>query len=267
VALVGATGCDTGDASEPDPRLAAMADRLAVATVDLTFPWNTSAPEDGGLQATAEATTPATGGTASIGNTGGTGVSLRSDCADDARTPGAWADTVVVTVLEFGTDTCAGWTYVAAEGTETWVRDEYLVGLAPPDEEGSTGEDPRTARFRDWVTRLVDGSGRLTLLARHVPGTPETEPTVAFLRGLAEEMEALALEVRAAADLEDAACALAQEQVASAAADLETLSRNVASFFEGPLADASAVEQSAEAYASAQNEAADAVNSCLPAGT
>lgn len=259
--LLLASACDTGEAGAPDPRLSAVADRLAAATVELTFPWDTSAPEDGSLQA--EEATPAAGGTASIGNTGGTGVSLRSGCTDDARVPGAWADTVVVTVIEFGTDACAGWTFAAGEGIESWVRDEYLLGLVPP-EDGAVAVDPRTARLQGWTTRLVDGSGRVTLLARHLPGTEEAAPTVTFLRRLAGEMSALALELSAAPPFEAPACDLALAQLATAAGDLEALSRNVASFFETPSADTEAIEQSADAYIESQGAAVSAVSACAP---
>ena len=72
-----------------------------------------------------------------IGATGGRGVSLRSDCADEARIGGALREGHPVELVSAGSGRCAGWTLVSyrtADGneSETWVRDAYLVETSPP---------------------------------------------------------------------------------------------------------------------------------------
>ena len=64
-----------------------------------------------------------------IGNTGGEGVSHRSDCADAARLSeiGGWPDGTEVELLEEGSGRCAGWLRVQAGGVTSWVREEYVV--------------------------------------------------------------------------------------------------------------------------------------------
>ena len=74
-----------------------------------------------------------------IAATGGSGVAIRSDCADAARAGGALAEGTLVTVAARGEATCFGWTLVEfaiADGSaaqQTWVRDVYLE-LAPDGE-------------------------------------------------------------------------------------------------------------------------------------
>ena len=71
-----------------------------------------------------------------IAATGGSGVAIRSDCADDARAGGALAEGTLVTVAARGEAACFSWTFVElpiADGSatqQTWVRDAYLE-LAP----------------------------------------------------------------------------------------------------------------------------------------
>ena len=86
-----------------------------------------------------------------IGNTGGLGVSLRSDCATDARIAGGWAETTELRLLESGDGRCEGWSLVEANGATSWVAELYLVperptvaavrlsAPAPPTGGGSTG--------------------------------------------------------------------------------------------------------------------------------
>lgn len=66
-----------------------------------------------------------------IGNTGGLGVSLRSDCTTDARIEGAWPETTEVQLLEQGTGRCEGWSQATANGVTTWVSQSYLVSKSP----------------------------------------------------------------------------------------------------------------------------------------
>jgi len=83
----------------------------------------------GTADATASTTPEGTvlGATMRIGETGGTGVSLRSDCAEAAREPGAIADGVEVTVLQIGSGDCEGWFVVRAGEVASWVSETYLV--------------------------------------------------------------------------------------------------------------------------------------------
>ncbi|MYI82321.1 MAG: hypothetical protein F4056_03095, partial [Chloroflexi bacterium] len=65
-----------------------------------------------------------------IGNTDGDGVSLRDDCADDARfsAPGeGWPEGQTIEVIEVGSDRCEGWLLAQADGVASWAREEYVV--------------------------------------------------------------------------------------------------------------------------------------------
>lgn len=79
-----------------------------------------------------------------IGNTGGLGVSLRSDCTTDARIEGAWAETTEVQILEQGTGRCEGWSRARAHGVTTWVSQSYLVTGAPAVTVGLAAPAPPT---------------------------------------------------------------------------------------------------------------------------
>ena len=88
-----------------------------------------SAEASAAANASAEATAEGAvlGASLAIGETGGTGVSLRSDCTDAARSPGAWAEGTGVTVLQVGAGDCAGWLVVRSGEVASWVREAYLV--------------------------------------------------------------------------------------------------------------------------------------------
>ena len=63
-----------------------------------------------------------------IANTGGIGVSHRTDCADGARLPRfGWAEGDAVEVLARGHGRCAGWLLARADGVASWVREQYLT--------------------------------------------------------------------------------------------------------------------------------------------
>ena len=64
-----------------------------------------------------------------IGNTGGDGVSLRSDCEADARVDGGWADGTRVRLTDRGAGRCIGWHLAESGGTTSWVRDEHLTAV------------------------------------------------------------------------------------------------------------------------------------------
>ncbi|MEZ4502893.1 MAG: hypothetical protein R3C39_09735 [Dehalococcoidia bacterium] len=260
-----ASACSTGEAGEPHEELAALSDRMSAATVELSFPWDEEAPADGGLAAPTATEGPGPGGTAIVGNTGGTGVSLRSGCADDLRIDGAWGDGVELTIVEFGADECAGWTYLSDGQTESWVRDEYLVDLSAPSAEGggATVEDPLAGPFKRWTEQLLDGSGRAALLARHVPNSSEATPTAAFLRDLASDMQGLETELTAADPFALPACELARGRLGDAAGDLEALATALARFFDGSTRETGEATAAADRYLETQEQAAASVNECL----
>ena len=65
-----------------------------------------------------------------IGNTGGTGVALRDDCDDAARFSArgeGWPDNTRLDLIEEGSDRCAGWLQLEADGVASWVREEYVI--------------------------------------------------------------------------------------------------------------------------------------------
>ena len=66
-----------------------------------------------------------------VANTGGDGISLRSDCRTNARIPGAWAEGTRVDVIETGSGECDGWSLATADSTETWVNNRYLDSTSP----------------------------------------------------------------------------------------------------------------------------------------
>ena len=69
---------------------------------------------------------------------GGSGVAIRSDCEDAARSGDAWADGTEVRVMQVGAGACEGWSLVFA-GSGSWVRNEYLSEEAPAAAVASTG--------------------------------------------------------------------------------------------------------------------------------
>ena len=69
-----------------------------------------------------------------IVNTGGDGVAIRDNCADESRTQGSagrgFRDGNEVRAVLSGTADCAGWLFVAGDdGRESWVRLRYLSAV------------------------------------------------------------------------------------------------------------------------------------------
>src|SRR5262245_43366385 len=98
-------GCGSNSARSGDHQLDAVAERVMSASLQRASPAaaaSTSTPAPGSRQPGSSATISA----------GGTGVSLRSDCLDSARSGGGWPDGAVVTVTESGADRCSGWARV-----------------------------------------------------------------------------------------------------------------------------------------------------------
>ena len=86
------------------------------------------AGEDAGGGAPARDAAPEQPAVLVIGNTGGVGVSHRSDCSDEARLPRfGWDDGQEVEVVEEGAGRCAGWLRVRAGEVTSWVRERYLL--------------------------------------------------------------------------------------------------------------------------------------------
>jgi hypothetical protein len=105
----------SGDEATPEPEASAA----PTATTE----------SDAALEATAPA--EAEPETRYIGNTGGLGVSLRSDCATDARIAGGWAEATEVLLLDSDDTRCEGWHQAEAQGVTSWVSELYLVQQRP----------------------------------------------------------------------------------------------------------------------------------------
>lgn len=85
-----------------------------------------------------------------IAATGGSGVAIRSDCADEACSGGAIVEGALVTVAARGEAACLGWTLVEigfaggavpASGSalqQTWVRDAYLELVSDSEADGAS---------------------------------------------------------------------------------------------------------------------------------
>lgn len=102
-----------------------------------------------------------------VANTGGSGVSLRSDCRTEARIAGAWPEGKRVEVVEAGSGACEGWTMAASGSTETWIDDRYLSSSAPTlaaRSGGSTASTPgsTTVPPASSTTSAVPGEFRIT---------------------------------------------------------------------------------------------------------
>ncbi len=115
---VAATSAPTSIAT-PTPAATAAPTRTATATPSPTAtPPPTPVP------------TPEPAVVWTIGNTDGTGVALRDDCADEARYSArgeGWPDNTRVELIEEGADRCEGWLHVETGDEVSWVRREYLL--------------------------------------------------------------------------------------------------------------------------------------------
>ena len=146
-AIALATACGSGDPnqSETATPAATASDAALTPTPDVTrseadaiaTPSPTPAPA-----ATEPQTEPAADTTRRIVNTGGDGVALRDNCADESRIQGSagrgFQDGSQVSAVRSDTADCAGWLFVASEdGRESWVRLRYLSAV---DTAGWTGD-------------------------------------------------------------------------------------------------------------------------------
>ncbi len=64
-----------------------------------------------------------------IAGTAGIGVSLRSDCSDEARIEGGLAEGAAISIISAGVGDCEGWILVESDATaaRTWVRDRFVA--------------------------------------------------------------------------------------------------------------------------------------------
>jgi hypothetical protein len=266
-----AAACDAASGAS-DERLRATADRLSTSIIALQFPWTgTADAQPGELKLEKSGSlVPQSGGEGGsptsdvrIGNTQNQGVSLRSDCADGARSGGSWADNVQVQVVEHGADRCSGWTRVKSGSTVSWVRNDYLVGLPPPSAplaEGGEPPSPVALEFRGWVSRLLDGAGRVALLSRHPPGSKEAGLTSTFLERVSEDMRTLSRQVGEAPP-GIAGCEQARVEISQAAGQLADLSLTVSRYIKGE-ADSSALTSATDRYIGAQEQLARSISAC-----
>ena len=80
-----------------------------------------------------------------VGNTGGSGVAVRSACQDEARAGGSWPMGAQVIVLWPGEGECEGWTHITGSHGPSWIRNDYLVSEAPAVPAGSGSVSGATA--------------------------------------------------------------------------------------------------------------------------
>jgi len=256
-ALVLLTACGGGGGGNGsgDAPFTGLAERLSVASGGLALP-----AVEGAEGATPADTAPTTG-EARIGNTGGDGVALRNACQDGARVGGAWAEGTTIEITELGTGECEGWSSGRAAGVTSWVRNDYLVGL-----EGAEGVPvvlPGGAgvTLHGWFRELLDGSGRVSLLARRSLGQPTPELTMTSLGYVVEDMESLASVAGGAGPFEGS-CEQARAGLAEAAATLADLAGGIRTAIEanGP---ASTLDGTTSAYIEQQETAFEAFYSCV----
>lgn len=138
--------CGTGDSSETQrlrDELAALRAQAEASDAAYTLspsptPAIAGPPPVQATRAPASSPTPeATARAASsstpqfVASTGGSGVALRSECSDDARSGGAWAEGTEVKVEQIGVGACEGWSFASVARDTSWVHDRYLSSTRP----------------------------------------------------------------------------------------------------------------------------------------
>ncbi len=235
----------------------------------MKFPWTITAGAPGSIGEIVQTAGDASAAAVTVRIlAGGTGVSLRSDCADGARAGGAWVDNTSVDVMEYGSGRCDGWTRATTGSTSSWVRNEYLQGLPPPDQRAtlgvssSTPGDPDLAQLRRWSIQLLDGAGRVALLSRHAPSSAEAPFTIASLTTLQEQMRALAAEITAAAPPASAACVPPRRSTIEGVNAVAELASQMRVDFAAGGGGAAKLEPLVQRYLTAQQEAARLIGAC-----
>lgn len=265
-----ASGCNVavGETSRGPEPLRSVGDALDAGITKITFPWTAAAGASGSIgeivQTSGDAAAPAVSVTISAG---GTGISLRNDCQDGVRAGGAWTDGTTVDVVEYGAGRCAGWSKTTTGSATSWVRDEYLQGLPPPDRRTTPGVsstspgDPAVAQLRKWSSELLDGTGRIALLSRHAPGSPEAVITTSALERIQEDMRQLAADITAAEAATAPACAAPRKPTIEAATAAADLAKQTATAFSSG-ASTSALDPLVSRYLAAQQESARLITLC-----
>lgn len=244
-----------------------VGDAIASGLAEVAFPWSGARGSSAAVGEIVQTAGDATAATVTVKVVaGGTGVSLRSDCADGARAGGAWVDNTSVDVTEYGSGRCQGWTRVTTGSQSSWVRDEYLQGLpvgdnrTTPGVSSTTPGDPALAQIREWTTALLDGAGRLSLLSRHSPGSTQQAFTLKSLEEVQDDMRVLASSVGSAGPAPTAACMAPRRPTIEAANAVGELAQQLhAGFAEGRT---SGLEELAQRYLVAQKEAARLISEC-----
>jgi len=253
----------------PINALEALADQLSASFTTLpvqaatptAVPTVAATPDETGALPIA---IPAPEGTvAVIGNTGGTGVSIRETCVQSDRTGGTLPEGAEVAVLNFGAEECEGWSQVASGEIVSWIDNQYLTGLP-----GLGGPDApaQDAEVRAWLDGIVDGAGRIASVSRG-PGISMSLPLSAtYLDHVREDAEALRIQIDATPQAIPA-CEQARAPLTAAAATIASLAGQLAAVFRGwPDTDVTPeIESLVEQYIDQQTTAARQVEQCATA--
>lgn len=268
---LGASACgvaagETGRGPEP---FRPIGETISSGLDDIAFPWSATPGSPAAIGEIVQTAGDATAETVTVTVVaGGTGVSLRNDCTDSARAGGAWVDNTSVDVTEYGSGRCQGWTRATTGSASSWVRDEYLQGLPPPDKRTTPGVssttpgDPALAQLRDWTTELLDGAGRIALLSRHSLGSAQQDFTLKSLTEVQEDMRTLATAIGAAGAAPSAACTAPRRPTIEAATAVGEMAKQLHAGFAEGTERASGLESLAERYLTAQKEAARLISEC-----
>lgn len=263
-------GCDlaAGETRRGDQPLRSLGDELTQALNAATFPWTPAADEASGaiVQTSGGAEAGSSAVTARV-LAGGTGVSLRTDCADAARAGGAWPDNTEVDVVEYGSGRCAGWTRATTGSVTSWVRDEYLQGLPAAGERTAparpgAGVAPQFEQLRSWTSRMQDGAGRLALLSRHSPDSMESNLTGTFIEAVRDGMRTLVEDI---SEAPPGACDGARRPLSDGANALADLAQRMRPAFAEVREVSPGLESLVARYAAAQAEAARLIGECAKA--
>lgn len=268
---VAASACEVaaGETRRGPEPFRPVGDAIASGLEDVTFPWSAAPGSPAAIGEIVQTAGNAAAETVTVKVVaGGTGVSLRSDCADGARAGGAWVDNTSVDVTEYGSGRCQGWTRVTTGSQSSWVRDEYLQGLpagenrTTPGVSSTTPGDPALAQLREWTTALMDGAGRVALLSRHSSGSTQQDFTLKSLEEVQDDMRVLASNVGSAGPAPNAACTAPRRPTIEAANTVGELAKQLHTGFTAGAERTSGLESLAERYVTAQKEAARLISEC-----
>jgi len=98
------------------------------AVTNPASPFTPTAPVPGRIDTPATDSGPLR---AQIAATNGDGVSVRSICINEARTPATLDEGSAVRIIGRGVGDCAGWSVVRAGAKTSWVEDRFLGALTP----------------------------------------------------------------------------------------------------------------------------------------